>query len=118
MRRQTTTQKDHLTLQRRIATNKAKLSQAAAAGKTGRALDSISEEIERDEREAELILKRDDFATYCLWKELQFFNQLKAYFTINLQELVRTKLQFSEQLVSLFKQLQPLVDELPAAGFL
>ena len=103
--------------QRRISANKVRLSQAGAAGKTGRALDSITEEIERDERDLELTLKRDDFATYCLYKELQYYNHTKAYFTINLQEFIKGRLAMSEQLVFLLKQLVPLANELPVTGF-
>ena len=117
LRRQQTTQKEVVTYNRRVVASKQRLSQLAAAGKSGRALEIVQEEIDRDEREAQLIQKRDEFATFCLWKELQFFNHLKAYFSINVLELVRVRLQFAEGQVALLRQMKPLAADLPTSGF-
>ena len=51
----------------------------------------------QDERLSELLLKRDDFVTYCILQERSFFNHYKGFVSNAMKDLVRTGISVAEK---------------------
>ena len=94
-RRAGTTQKDYQATLRRIQANRAKLSSMAAKG--GKGVDMLTSQIEQDERLSELLLKRDDFVTYCILQELSFYNHYKGFVSSSMKDFTRTGIAINDK---------------------
>ena len=108
---------------RRIQSNRSKLATMGAKGAKG--VDQLTSQIEQvrysatrpgedkralmargrvcargrlqDERLSELLLKRDDFVTYCILQELSFFNHYKGFVSNAMKDFVRTGISVAEK---------------------
>lgn len=117
VRRTQTTQKEHQIIVKRVQTNKEKLSSATAKGKVGKEVDSLVQQIEKDEQGISLLRNRDDFATYCIWNEMIHFNHNKAFVSVLLKDFIRTRAKSCDQETSIWRAMQPMVEDLPTIGF-
>jgi len=116
-RRSQTTQKEYYAVAKRLQSNKEKLSSLTAKSKVGKPVDTLVQQIEKDEQDANLLQHRDDFATYCLYQEMIHFNHNKAFVSVVLKDFIRNRIKTSDQLLSIWRSIQPFIDELPITGF-
>ena len=117
VRRSQTTQKDHQAMVKRVQTNKEKLSSATAKGKVGKEVDTLVQQIEKDEQGISVLRNRDDYATYCLWNEMVHFNHNKAFVSVIIKDFVRSRIKAGDQETSIWRTMQGPVEDLPTIGF-
>jgi len=117
VRKSQTTQREYQAIVKRVQQNKEKLSGATAKGKVGKEVDSLVQQIEKDEQGIALLRNRDDFATYCIWHEMIHFNHNKAFISVIIKDFVRSRAKACDQEGSIWRNMQGVVEELPTTGF-
>jgi len=100
-------------LQKRKASNQAKLNNVRGVPNMEADVDKLVKSIEADQNEIEFQRKRAIFTRYCMHVELGFFHSLTAYVSILYQNFVTDQIKSSEQLYQNWKSLAGPVYEMP-----
>ncbi|KAJ3128469.1 Sorting nexin mvp1 [Nowakowskiella sp. JEL0407] len=102
---------DHLN--KRIESNQQKYS-----NRTGKEQDKIAEQIAHDTNELHSQTLRIRFIRHCVWDELRFYHQHKAFISGAYQNFVAEQARFSTLLAEQWKLLSSRIYEMPTTGFL
>ncbi|KAJ3091662.1 Sorting nexin mvp1 [Quaeritorhiza haematococci] len=105
-------------LEKRKTSNQEKLQDAEAKNLPRKEIDRLVLLIEQDQKELDTQRRRKEFIRFCMWEELQYYHQHKAFVSLLYQNFVNEQMQFAKQHLEIWKQLSEVVFELPTSGFI